>query len=102
MPYTLDDFVTEARATLQAENNANGREKVRQLVEKLLQNEDFVAEHFAADAPVGRHTIHEEPNQGFIVLAHIPEKASKSPSEMQTGDRVTLPGVATIIRRFPK
>jgi len=71
MPYTLDQFVADARAALQAENNANGREKVRLLVEKLLQNQDFVAATFPVEATVGRHKVHEEPDQGFVVLAHV-------------------------------
>jgi len=31
-----------------------------------------------------------------------PEKADIPPAEMSTGDRVTLPGLATVISRFPK
>ena len=79
MPYTLDQFVADARAALQAENNANGREKVRLLVEKLLQNQDFVAATFPVEATVGRHKVHEEPDQGFVVLAHVTGDAGKSP-----------------------
>lgn len=79
MPYTLDQFVADARAALQAENNANGREKVRLLVEKLLQNQDFVAATFPVEATVGRHKVHEEPDQGFVVLAHVTGDAGRSP-----------------------
>jgi predicted metal-dependent enzyme (double-stranded beta helix superfamily) len=79
MQYTLDQFIADARGALQAENNAAGREKVRQLVERLLQNQAFVASAFPEDAEAGRQTIYEEPNQGFIVLAHVAGKAGKSP-----------------------
>ena len=79
MQYTLEQFIADARGTLQAENNATGREKVRQLVERLLQNQAFVASAFPEDAEAGRRTIYEEPNQGFIVLAHVAGKAGKSP-----------------------
>lgn len=79
MAYTLEQFTADARAALQAENNAAGRERVRVLTEKLLANQAFVAEHFPADKPVGRHKIFEDEATGFVVLVHINDKAHKSP-----------------------
>jgi glycine hydroxymethyltransferase len=38
----------------------------------------------------------------IFIYQGSPDKASKSPAEISTGDRVTLPGVATVISRFPK
>ncbi len=78
MPYTLDQFTADARAALQAENNASGREKVRQLAEKLLTNKEFVAGAFLADAQPGKTTLYEDPDLGFVVLAHVNAKAGKS------------------------
>jgi glycine hydroxymethyltransferase len=43
----------------------------------------------------------EEGTQIYIYQG-APEKAGKPPAEMSTGDRVTLPAQATVIRRFPK
>ena len=79
MPYTLDQFATDARAALQAENNSSGREKVRVLAEKLLTNKAFVAGAFPADAKPGKTTLFEDPELGFVVLAHVNEKGGKSP-----------------------
>lgn len=79
MPYTLDQFTADARAALQSENNANGREKVRQLAGKLLANKDFVASAFPPDAKTGKTTLYEDPDFGFVVLAHVNEKGGKSP-----------------------
>lgn len=79
MPYTLDQFTADARAALQAENNASGREKVRQLAEKLLANQDFVAGAFPPDAKPGKTTLYEDKDMGFVVLAHVNAKAGKSP-----------------------
>jgi predicted metal-dependent enzyme (double-stranded beta helix superfamily) len=79
MPYTLDQFTADARSALQAENNPDGREKVRQLAEKLLANKDFVASAFPADAKPGKTTLYEDPDLGFVVLAHVNEKGGKSP-----------------------
>ena len=79
MPYTLDQFTADARAALKAENNVVGREKVRQLTETLLANQDFVASAFPADAAPGKTTLYEDPDLGFVVLAHVNEKGGKSP-----------------------
>lgn len=79
MPYTLDQFTADARAALKAENNVNGREKVRQLVEKLLTNKEFVAATFPPDAASGKTMLYEDPDEGFVVLAHVNAKAGKSP-----------------------
>lgn len=79
MPYTLDQFTADVRTALESENNVNGREKVRQLTEKLLTNREFVVEAFPADAQPGKTTLYEDPGMGFVVLAHVNAKASKSP-----------------------
>lgn len=79
MPYTLDAFVSDARTALQADNTVNGREKVRQLVEKLLANKAFVAEAFPENAKPGRHKLYEDSDLGFVVLAHVNGKGGKSP-----------------------
>ncbi|HKK30821.1 MAG TPA: hypothetical protein VKA18_10560 [Alphaproteobacteria bacterium] len=79
MPYSLNDFITDARATLKAENSPAGREKVRRQVEKLLANNAFVAEHFPGGAEPGRHRLYEDPETGFVVLAHINTTAHQSP-----------------------
>jgi glycine hydroxymethyltransferase len=36
------------------------------------------------------------------IFQGAPEKANKAPAELSSGDRVTLPGAATVLRRFPK
>ncbi|MBT3390075.1 MAG: glycine cleavage system aminomethyltransferase GcvT [Chloroflexi bacterium] len=38
----------------------------------------------------------------IFIYQGAPDKASKSPAELSAGDRVTLPGAATVLRRFPK
>jgi glycine hydroxymethyltransferase len=38
----------------------------------------------------------------IYVFQGAPEKANKAPAELGSGDRVTLPGAATVLRRFPK
>lgn len=38
----------------------------------------------------------------IYIFQGAPDKASKAPSELSSGDRVTMPGAATILRRFPR
>jgi glycine hydroxymethyltransferase len=38
----------------------------------------------------------------IFIYQGSPDKAGKAPAEMNTGDRVTLPGSATVVSRFPK
>ena len=42
MAYDLDQFVSECRAILKRDGGPNGREQVRQKLEQLLSNRDFV------------------------------------------------------------
>ncbi len=38
----------------------------------------------------------------IYIYQGAPEKSSKAPAELSMGDRVALPGAATVLRRFPK
>ncbi|MBM3145384.1 MAG: glycine cleavage system aminomethyltransferase GcvT [Chloroflexi bacterium] len=38
----------------------------------------------------------------IFIFQGAPDKASKAPAELGMGDRVTLPGAAKVLRRFPK
>jgi predicted metal-dependent enzyme (double-stranded beta helix superfamily) len=78
MSYSLEAFCGDCRAALKSDNSRGGREKVRQLLEKLLADKDFVAAHVSA-MPPGRHTLYEDPELGFVVLSHVNATAGKSP-----------------------
>ena len=47
MPYTLEQFCTDARTALAEDEGPSGREKLARHLEKLLVDPDFVAEHLA-------------------------------------------------------
>ena len=51
MTYTLDAFVKDAQAALNAHAGPAGREKVRLLLEKLLTNKAFIDEAVGPAAP---------------------------------------------------
>jgi predicted metal-dependent enzyme (double-stranded beta helix superfamily) len=78
MAYQLDQFIADCRAILARDPGPSGREDVRLHLEKLLLNPDFVKQH-CEDAPRGLHLLYEDPKLGFQILAHINDKARKSP-----------------------
>jgi hypothetical protein len=79
MAYELNQFIADCRAILQRDPGPKGREGVRQHLEKLLANTDFVAQTCSADAPTGLKVLYEDKDLGFQILAHINDKARKSP-----------------------
>ena len=79
MAYELNEFITDCRAILQRDPGPQCREDVRQHLERLLANKDFVAATCGDDVPTGLKVLYEDKDLGFQVLAHINDKARKSP-----------------------
>ena len=79
MPYDLDQFIADCRAALTRDPGPAGREQVRLRLERLLANTDFVAATCGDDAPRGLKVLYEDKDLGFQVLAHVNDKARKSP-----------------------
>ena len=79
MSYSLNRFVDDCRSTLRRDPGPAGREKIRALLERLLQDGDFLAAHCSERTPKGLHVLHDDAELGFQVLAHINEKARASP-----------------------
>ena len=79
MPYALGQFIEDCRSALRGDPGPAGREKVRVLLERLLQDKDFIVEHCSDRTPKGLHLLHDDAELGFQVLAHINEKARASP-----------------------
>jgi predicted metal-dependent enzyme (double-stranded beta helix superfamily) len=71
MTYTLDAFCKDCQSVLKADKGPGGREKIRGLIEKLLTNKEFVAEHLGPQVATGRTTLYEDPELKFCVLAHV-------------------------------
>src|SRR5258705_7317424 len=78
MSYSLDAFCEDCRAAVKADSGPGGREAVRLNLERLLAEPAFLDRHVLS-APPGRHTLYEDPELGFVVLAHINAKGHKSP-----------------------
>ena len=70
MAYDLDQFCADAHAAVAAEPGTPGREKVHVLLEKMLANAEFIAEHLGPEVEPGAKMLYEDPEFGFRVLAH--------------------------------
>jgi predicted metal-dependent enzyme (double-stranded beta helix superfamily) len=79
MAYDLDQFIADCRSNLDRDPGPTGREQVRTNLEKLLGNADFLKKYCGDDQPKGVKILYEDPKLGFQVLAHINDKAHKSP-----------------------
>lgn len=77
MSYTLDAFAADCRAALKADPGPDGREKVRQLVERALKDREFVATHLSENADQERRIIFEDTELGFCICAHVYKGAKK-------------------------
>ena len=69
MAHTLQSFTARCREILKAENNPEGRSKVRALLQEALKDEQFVATNLT-DATPERKILYEDPDLGFCILAH--------------------------------
>jgi len=78
MSYDLDCFLTDCRAVLTKDPGPGGREKVRQHLEQLLSEPQFLA-RYCTDAKPGLTVLYEDPKLGFQVLAHVNAKGRMSP-----------------------
>jgi predicted metal-dependent enzyme (double-stranded beta helix superfamily) len=78
MAYTLKEFCADHHALL---TSGQPLDKVLpQIAEKLsvlLRNPEFVAETFNDDTPIGRRTLHHDPDTDVYVLAHVNEGPRK-------------------------
>lgn len=94
MSYDLNRFIADCRSALKRDPGHAGREQVRASLERLLSDREFVARH-CMDAPSGLHVLHDDPELGFQILAHINEKARVSPPH-DHGDSWAIYGQAVL------
>lgn len=78
MGHSLEEFAAECRDILSTDPGAAGREKVRQALEKVLVDKEFVAAHLGPDNSEPRKILYEDPELGFCIVAHVYEGAKES------------------------
>ena len=75
----LDQFAAECHDILKKDSGRDGLEEVCKKLEKILVNEEFVAEHLGPDQDSRRDILYEDPELGFCIIAHVHQDASGSP-----------------------
>jgi hypothetical protein len=69
MGITLEKFAADCHTALKHQPGTLGRAKVRDLVEQVLADADFVATYIPPDV-AERHVLYEDAELGFTILAH--------------------------------
>ena len=69
MTYTFDQFCVDSHAAMAKNPGSAGRGEIRELLEKLLVNESFIAEHLA-DQGSGKTLLYHDRDFDFYVMAH--------------------------------
>ncbi|MFT3926967.1 MAG: hypothetical protein QM778_30760 [Myxococcales bacterium] len=69
MSHTIESFGQRVHEILSADPNPAGRDEVRKLLEQVLRDAAFVAEHLTDDTPQRRVLFRDE-ELGFVVLGH--------------------------------
>src|SRR3974377_1243665 len=75
MSYDFDQFIADCRSILKRDPGPQGREEVRTRLERLLADKQFVEQYCGEQAPRGLKILHDDPELGFQILAHINDKA---------------------------
>lgn len=77
MSFTLESFSSECRRILKEDGGRAGREKVRDLVQQALKDEQFVKTYINDNTP-DRNVIYEDAELGFCVCAHVNRDAKEA------------------------
>lgn len=70
MSYTLDEFTADCKATLIAEPGPEGRNKIRGMLQRVLTDSQFLADHFGTGADSPRNVLYRDADLGFCIVAH--------------------------------
>ena len=77
MAHTLEQFSVACHRILKAGPGAEGRQKVRALLQDVLKDEEFVTTHLGDDVSE-RKGLYEDAELGFCILAHVYKGAKES------------------------
>jgi predicted metal-dependent enzyme (double-stranded beta helix superfamily) len=94
MAYDLEQFIADCRTALSRDPGPRGREEVRARLERLLANPDFLRRYCGDDQPQGLRVLHQDPELGFQILAHINDQPRTSPPH-DHGESWAIYGQAT-------
>jgi len=79
LAFELENLISDCRTALQPGRSKEALENVCNAMKQILQNPEFVEQHFGAHLETGRTTLYHDPDLDFYVYAHIPDGAIISP-----------------------
>jgi predicted metal-dependent enzyme (double-stranded beta helix superfamily) len=74
----LSIFSRQVRETLLADPGPEGREQVRRLLERAVQDPALVEKHLDDGQPQ-RRVLYQDPDLGFAILGHVFKEARRTP-----------------------
>ena len=77
MAYTLEQFSAACHSALKADPGLEGRQKVRALLQDVLEDKEFITTNLRDDGPE-RKVLYEDSEFGFCILAHVYKGAKES------------------------
>ena len=77
MGFTLESFASECKQILKTDPGRAGREKVRDLVQQALKDDQFIKTYINDNTP-DRNVIYEDNELGFCVCAHVNREAKEA------------------------
>lgn len=94
MSQTIESFAEECRSILQNGSDEANLDRVRQVVEKYLVDEDFLSTHLGPDNQENRKVLYEDPDLGFCICSHLFKGANEAPPH-DHGDTWAIYGQVT-------
>lgn len=79
MSNILDNFITDCRDAIRLNEGHKARQIIKEKLSKLTSNPDFVNEYCGADAEVGDHILHKDPELGFMIINHVRDYGKTQP-----------------------
>ena len=79
MGYSLEDFCRESREILREHDDHQGRDQVRENLERLIADPGFQTDYLKTDDDSGLQQIYEDKDTGFCLLIYNMKEARKSP-----------------------
>ena len=78
MTSTLEDLITDCQANINTAAGETDLQEICRCAERAAASPEFVAQYFGPEAEAGMHTLYQDPEKGFMILAHIRETGFKS------------------------
>lgn len=79
MEQKLESFAADCHRILKADPGPSGIEAVRERLEPLLTDSDFVGTYLGPDNDENRTVLYEDPELGFCILAHVYKGSNEAP-----------------------